>query len=384
MWHGSREIDMKLGIIPEQGGSIINLSRSGQHTRFLDAYIGEYARAFDRVRYYSYLPESVRMPPNCAVVPNPGYHRWLYAFALPVVQRESLRTCSVLRVMQAYGAIPAMAAKIRWGMPFVMTWGYRYTEVEIAKGQASARAGLLDARATLAARMADRVIVTTPAMADYVAPHARPGAVVLIPNGVDTELFRPPAETVGRRQQGARTVCYVGRLSAEKNVGMLIEAVARLNAEGAPYRVRLLLIGQGPLRDSLAAKAEVLGVETDFAGVLPNEALPARMAQCDAFVLPSLGEGHPKALLEAMSCGLPCIGTNVKGVRDVLRHEENGLLCTLNAEALAAALRRVLTDPALATRLGNAARADVVQQYDLRRLVQREIAMMQEVVRAGR
>lgn len=94
------------------------------------------------------------------------------------------------------------------------------------------------------------------------------------------------------------------------------------------------------------------GIELELAGVLPNEALPQRLTSADVFALPSLIEGHPKALLEAMSCGLACIGLDMPGVRDVIMHEQNGLLSTPNVEALAEGLRRVLDNPALAKQLG--------------------------------
>lgn len=372
---------MNLAIFPEQGGSIGNLAKSGQDSRFVHSYLGAYTRAFEHVYYFSYADEAPPLPleiaARCTVVPNPGYHRWLYAFLLPLVHRKLLRSCGVARVMQAYGAIPALPAKLLYGIPFVVTYGYRYEEIARIGGDTWWRRLLFRWRAALGARLADRVIVTTPAMGEFVAALAPRARIVLVPNGVDTHAFAP-TERAPAPAGEARTIGYIGRLSSEKNLPMLVEAAALL-APDLP--VRLLLVGKGDLHDELARRAAALGVEMEFVGVLPHDRLPALLARCDVFVLPSFNEGHPKVLIEAMACGLPCVGTDVPGIRDVLTHEVDGLLCPLTPPALAQALRRVLTDSTLAQRLGAAARATALRNYSIETLLAGEIRMMQKIAK---
>lgn len=364
---------MRLGIFPEQGGSIENLGKSGQDTRFVRGYLERYAAAFDEVLYFSYRDEQPPLPARCAVVPNRGIHRWAYAFLLPLAQRKLVRGCDVFRVMQAYGAIPAMLAKLLYGKPYVATYGYRYFD-NVRDQEGLLRALLFRWRARLGAQMADRVIVTTPEMAEYVAAFTPREKLLFVPNGVDTAQFCPADRGLARAP--ARTVVHVGRLAADKNLAMLIDAMALLDAP-----VRLVLAGGGPLRGELEAHARARGVDVEFLGPVAHERLPALLAGADLFVLCSLSEGHPKALLEAMSCGLPCVGSDVPGTRDVIRHEETGLLSALSAEALAEAMRRILEEPALAARLGAAARAFIVENYELGVLLGREIEAMQELAR---
>lgn len=363
---------MILGIFPEQGGSIANLGRVGQDTRFINAYLAEYAQHFDKVYYFSYLNEQPAVPANCYVVPNPGYHRWPYTFALPVVQRRAIAECDVFRVLQAYGSIPAQVSKLLYGKPYVVTYGYRYFD-NVRKAEPWVRAFVMAQRAKWGAQMADRVIVTTPEMGDYVAAFTPREKLLLVPNGVDTASFCPAAS---KPAGPVRTLVHVGRLSPEKNLPMLIDAIARIPAPA----LRLVLVGNGPQQAELAAYAAQQQVQVEFAGVLPHEQLPTVLQQADLFVLPSLGEGHPKALLEAMSCGLPCIGTNVRGVRDVIHDGENGLLCALSAEAIAQKIIQVLTTPALADHLSQQARRYITGAYEINKLVQREIAAMQALV----
>lgn len=370
---------MRLGIFPEQGGSIENLGKSGQDTRFVRGYLERYAVAFDEVLYFSYRDEQPPLPPRCTVVPNRGVHRWAYAFLLPLVQRKRVRGCDVFRVMQAYGAIPAILAKLLYGKPYVVTYGYRYFD-NVRAQEGLMRALFFRWRARLGAQLADRVIVTTPEMAEYVGAFTPQAKLLYVPNGVDTAQFCPagkaaqPAHTPAH--DPVRTVVHVGRLAPDKNLALLIDALALLDTP-----VRLVLAGGGPLRGELEAHARARGVAVEFLGPVAHERLPALLAAADLFVLCSLSEGHPKALLEAMSCGLPCVGSDVPGTRDVIRHEQTGLLCALSAGALAAAVQRILDDPSLAARLGAAARAYIVESYELGVLLAREIEAMQELAR---
>ena len=92
--------------------------------------------------------------------------------------------------------------------------------------------------------------------------------------------------------------------------------------------------------------------------------------------MPSLFEGHPKALIEAMACGTAVIGTNVDGIRNLIRHEETGLLCLPTVEGVRSALQRLLADEHLLKQLGRKARAAVEQEYGLNQVVSRELSVL--------
>ncbi len=365
---------MILGIFPEQGGSIANLARVGQDSRFITSYLERYAQAFEQVYYFSYAKETppfnAPLPSNCQVIPNPGYHRWAYAFLLPFVQRRYIEQCDVLRVMQAYGAIPALLTRLRYGKPYVATYGYSYFDV-VRANEPLARAHIMEQRARLGARAAAGVIVTTDEMAAHVRTFVADDKIIKVPNGVDTTRFAPRTQPLEPRAE--QVILYVGRLSKEKNLFMLLDALATI----AQVPVRLVLVGRGDQEAELKAYAAQRGVHVEFKGVVANQDLPNLLAQADLFVLPSLGEGHPKVLIEAMACGLPCVGTDVSGINNVLQHAVTGLLCQLTATDLAAKLKQILQSPELAARLGAAARAYAIDHYEQGALLQREIKFMQ-------
>jgi glycosyltransferase involved in cell wall biosynthesis len=222
---------------------------------------------------------------------------------------------------------------------------------------------------------ADAVIVTTEAMRQDVVcrlPDVEP-RVHVVPNYVDTDAFRPPT----RRSGGRYRLCYVGRLDqSQKNLRALVAAVRDLDVECE-------LIGRGALRDELArAAAAQPGLR--LCGNVPSECLPALLQSADAFVLPSFYEGHPKALLEAMACGLPVITTNVPGIREIIRHGHTGWLCEPNAESLRAGIQTVRNDPALAERMGANARQYVVEHCSLSHVLELELAVYREALSHAR
>ncbi|ABA89544.1 glycosyltransferase [Syntrophotalea carbinolica DSM 2380] len=159
--------------------------------------------------------------------------------------------------------------------------------------------------------------------------------------GVDPRLFDTARRSVSvRRELGIGdnevVAVYTGRLAAEKNLPLLMEAWRHRPADGPD---RLLLIGDGPLRSNLEAKAPA-GVV--FAGYRWGEDLARCYAAGDLFVFPSITDTFGNVMLEAMASGLPVIGFDVAGPRDVIRHGETGLVIQdQTAGALAAAMARM-------------------------------------------
>jgi len=371
---------MRLGVLPEQGGSIANLRRTGQHTRFLRQYVRRYIQAFDEVHFFSYANERLdqEVGPTFHLHPNPGIHRWLYGFLMPVVQGRAMRRCSVLRVLQATGAIPAWLAKRLYGPPFVVTFGYHYS-TELRAARRRFRAWLFDRRLAWALRRADGIIVTTPALADYARAIAPEERIALIPNSIDTDLFAPADERPAASPH--RRLIAVGNLTENKDHSLLLEAVARTGRRD----LTLTIFGRGPTEDALQRLAAEKGLALELPGIVPNETLPDRLREADAYCITSRSEGHPKSLLEAMSVGLPCIGTDAPGIRDVIRDGETGWLTPPAPAALARAIHRVYETPDAAAALGRKARAFVLEHYSAEVIMAREIAFLQEVARrAGR
>ncbi|MGK5448192.1 glycosyltransferase family 4 protein [Streptomyces radiopugnans] len=200
---------------------------------------------------------------------------------------------------------------------------------------------------------ADAVIALTPSTARRLAGDGVPAERIhAIPSGFAPDLFtreRPDPFPYLPRPR----VAYVGRLAAQKDVGTLLDAFARLPSGGA----RLLVVGDGPQRAQLQARARPLSDRVHFTGFLPHEQVPAVLAHVDVLVVPSRYEELGSVLVEAMAAGLPVVASRVGGIPDLVRDGHNGLLVPPgDAAAFARAVGRLLGDPATAARLGREAR----------------------------
>jgi glycosyltransferase involved in cell wall biosynthesis len=371
---------MELGLLPALGSGIGELRRTGQASRLIDGYLKPYARAFSRVWYFSYLPEALADYTDDGdlsdavglLSPARTRARLLRAIEMPARHRREFRRCAVLRVFQLTGIVPALLARASWGTPFVTTYGFWYARLARTRTSRLAMRALERVGLTRAAA----VIVTTEELRAHVATIAPADRIHLIPNGVDLGLFAPAPRRANRG-----SILYIGRLSEEKNLSALVQAAGALRGR---VPSRLVMIGAGPLRERLETEARTAGVTVEFPGVVDHREIPRWLGGADAFVLPSFTEGHPKALIEAMAAGVPCVASDCAGNRALVRDAGAGLLFDPRDPAgLATALERVLTDDTLASALGGRGHDLVARDYDLARLVQREIELLRRVARRG-
>lgn len=193
-----------------------------------------------------------------------------------------------------------------------------------------------------------------------------------IGNGVDTTRFHAgPAEgdpVEAWQAPGAFVVGTVGRLQDVKHQACLVDAFAilcrQLPLERA--RLRLVLVGDGPLRAQLAARIAAAGLQDVATLAGPRSDVAPVMRSFSLFALPSIAEGTPVTLLEAMASGLPVVASNVGGIPDLVQDGATGALVPANdAQALAAALAAYVGDADLARRHGAAGRARVEQRYSI-------------------
>ena len=190
-----------------------------------------------------------------------------------------------------------------------------------------------------------------------------PIPVQVIPNGVDTVTFFPAAAT---REDGAFRVLAVGRLQDQKNNAFAMRSLAASRAR-ISQRLEYHIVGDGPLRSDLLKQAEDLGLgeQVVWHGWVPRERLPGIYRSCDCLLHPTLYEGMPNVVLEAMAMGLPVIASNVSGNDDLVRHGQTGLICALGDEAeFSNALTKLAGDPRLCERLGSRARRIAETEYN--------------------
>jgi glycosyltransferase involved in cell wall biosynthesis len=221
-------------------------------------------------------------------------------------------------------------------------------------------------------RFADRIIAVSNEMkSDLVGSGIKTSKITVITNAVTmiSQQGFEQARRDGRSVLGIGAdefvVGYVGRLSKEKGLQYLLEATAILRTDG--IKIRTLLIGEGPERSVLENFVGSIGIANNVIFLGFNHQPEKWLPTMDAFVLPSLTEGTPMALLEAMSCGLPVIASAVGGIPDVVEPMRNGILISAgHASEIAESLLCLQKDVALRCKLGAEAKQTVEKKYNSR------------------
>lgn len=266
------------------------------------------------------------------------------------------------------GAPAALVARVR-GLPLVIS--LHGSDVYLAE-----RAAPLTLVAASAFRAAQAITACSGDLRQRaLRMGARPEAVEVIPYGVDPQMFRPDPHAAAqvRAELGAPPdaplIVSVSRLVYKKGLTFLLDAMPQIRAR----RPDALLVvgGYGDLRDELERRARELGIMDSvyFPGQLARDRAARYIGSADVFVVPSIRDdggnvdGLPNALLEGMGAARPIVASRVAGIPEVIDDGEHGLLVPeRDADALAAAIVRLLDDRALAERMGAAARRRVLEE----------------------
>jgi len=258
-----------------------------------------------------------------------------------------------------------------WQWPLLRVMGVHSRMVLVEHGPEAACSSASGAlRHAISINSADAVIAVSDRLAACLkskySVFVRGKPVHAIPNGTDTEFFRPQANT--------RSLGYLfmaGTLSATKDHATLLQAVALL-AKRRPVQLRLA--GDGALRSRLEDHVRGLGIRelVRILGNLDRAQLLRQYREAAVFTFATKGEGSPLALLEAMSCALPVVASDVPGVREILGGGQRGLLAPPeDPMAMASAIERILGDEELARRMGTNAREYVENNHSATRMAAR-------------
>jgi len=229
-------------------------------------------------------------------------------------------------------------------------------------------------------RSADRTLVVTDALKRIViAAGAAPETVSVVPNGIDPRMF--PAEPYRARRGAPVTIGFIGFVRDWHGLNEVIDALAG-ERDGTP--VELVIAGEGPARAGLQRRAAALGIgsRVRFIGLQPRSAIAALIGQFDIALQPrAVPYASPLKIFEYMACGRAIVAPDQPNIREILTDGETALLFDPDAPgALWQAIRRLVDDPALRERLGQAARRALeARDYTWRRNAQRIVAMAGEL-----
>jgi glycosyltransferase involved in cell wall biosynthesis len=339
------------------------------------------AVAVERFRYA--WPERLQtLAYGRGMLPNVLENPLLLVLALPYLVSLGMRTRRLARghdVVNAHFLIPQGLAAGLFGVRAVVS--LHGSDADLPLGRAG--------RCVLRLVLSHAAAVT----ANSQQTARRAGGIVpaekvrVIPMGVDTAAFTPPAGR-DRARRGPLRIISVGRLIPLKGHRYLVGALPLVRERVGT--VSLTLVGDGPEREALARYGRELGVadSVEFLGEVPHDRIAGLLGRHDIFVLPSVvlsggrTEGLGTVLLEAMAAGLPVVGTNVGGIPDIIVDDKNGILVPERSPAsIADAVVRLAGDPALSERLARAGRLTVEERFSWEKVSAQFESLFREVTK---
>lgn len=373
---GKRYAPKILGLFFTLGISLKTWYKMGMLEREVAIYnrLSDY---FDQIYFFSYgdyedtlfenyLEKNIRIIPKKYIKNN-----FLYSVLAPVIHSRILKNIAILKTNQMWGSWSAVIAKLLHKNILVTRVGYMLSVFYKKKHPKQSVMGFIINRIErIAYKFADGIIVPTYTDLKYVISKYKPlGKYAIIPNYVETDVHKPRSF---KKMSGS--ICFVGRLSEQKNLFALLEAL-----KGLPYT--LTVIGSGELENELKKFASKNKIKVRFKGNIPNHELPYILNEHEVFILPSFYEGLPKALLEAMSCGLAVIATNVEGNNEVITNGKNGILCETDPNSIRRSIIKLMENKKLQKKLGKRARETVLRKYSLEVVVKKEIELYKKIYR---
>lgn len=276
----------------------------------------------------------------------------------------------ILKANQLTGAFHAAPVKLLKGRKVIVRCGYNWMQNKLNRQGSRLRQACLFPLLYLlqfgAYLLADRIILSSEAQAESVSrnfPFFR-GKTAVIRNHIDTDFYRP-----GSGDPSA-SILFVGRLERNKNVEALIRAAARADTE-------VIIVGAGNDDEQLKGIAADLSAPVSFTGQLPPHKVRDLMQSCAIFAFPSLYEGSPKALLEAMACGMVVVVADVVGCRELVIDGITGCLCGVSEDAIHDALQRAAAmDAATTTLMRRRAREFVMDNCSFQSVIKQELAII--------
>jgi len=348
---------VNIGIFLGIGESLGQMEKTGQKDRFVNFYLKRYIKDFEKVYLFSYANELDNLPKNIILVPNKSFfHRFIYAFLLPIINREKVQDCDVIRGFGLTSSIPSFLLF----KPFIINWPYDYLQL-LKVEKRYFYIPIFYILEKLAFTRAKKVFIATKKK----FRNLKEKKYIYLPNGVDISLFKP---TLNHK----RGIVYVGRLEEQKNLFFLIDSIAFL-----PERFRkIAFLGSGSLKTKLQKYALEKKVLLSMHRPISNSNLPKFMANYSIFTLASFAEGSPKALLEAMAVGLVPVVTDFETATDIVTNANNGFIINFNKEEFSVKIKNLLENKNLWLNLSKNASHKISREFNLSKLMDKEIRIL--------
>lgn len=354
-----------LAVFFTRGLSFVRWDKLGMFEREIKIYQA-LSKEFKEIYFFSYGNDEKYhklFSENVKIVSKPKFVPSLfYSFLIPFIHYRILKNIDILKTNQMDGSWSAVITKKLFRNKLVIRCGYEWLNfIEISNRPLWKRffAKIVE---NFSYKNANIIIQTSKGAIDFLIKRFEidSNKIFLIPNYVNIDFFTPQyvVKEAGR-------IIVVGRLEPQKNLFNLIEAVQGLS-------VNLVFVGEGSQREDLEIFAKTKGVKVCFMGKLPQSDIVKELSISEIYAIPSIYEGHPKALLEAMSCGLACVGSNIPGINDTIADGQDGIICGTDVESINHSIKLLICNRELREKIGLNARKKILEKFSLEKIISRE------------
>ncbi|MEW6417127.1 MAG: glycosyltransferase family 4 protein [Nitrospirota bacterium] len=354
--------------------------RTWDETGLIDREILIYKKLLEKgikVSFITYDDESdyqyqdklgdIEIIPFYAFVKKPSNKviKFLQSFFLPFILKKQLQKADIFKTNQMSMTWAPLLAKLIFKKKLIIRCGFEWYRFLVKKSQSIFLKLFVYITELFSYYIADGIILTSENDRQYIIKKfyiKNWEKIKVISNFIDTDTFKP----LDSFRKKNNHLIFIGRLTEQKNLLNLFEALK-------DSKYCLDIIGDGELKEKLINYSVQNQVRINFLSKIPNSEMPHILNQYHTFIFPSYYEGNPKALLEAMSCRLAVIGTNVEGINNVIKHKENGYLCKTDSQSIRDAIDVVMEDELLRKRMGVQARKFVINHCSINEIVKKEI-----------
>jgi glycosyltransferase involved in cell wall biosynthesis len=307
--------------------------------------------------------------------PTSVWIRLFASFLLPIRFADEFKSADLYKSNQMSGSWVGVVAKILYRKPFLLRCGYELSEalkLEKARMWKRISAWVLS---FVCYHFATQILVPTDDIKNLINKKflIKKAKINVHPNSVDTRIFSASPDELQRKSG----ILFVGRLTYQKNIFLLLDAVLDLDVD-------VTIVGAGELLKDVKERINVGRNNVTLLRDIPNDELAAIYKESLIYVLCSRYEGNPKSLIEAMACGCAVVGTAVSGIKNMISHEKTGILVTEDKNALRQALLQLIQSREICATLGRAARELVVEKFSLSQSSAREREIYDTLVSTNR
>ncbi len=295
-------------------------------------------------------------------------------FFVPFILLPYIKDADIIKSKQIFGSwVPAILSKIL-GKPYLLRTGYDYMHFFSKSHSSKILYNLLLIIFRFTTNCASKILVATKKDEERMISYF-PNCIKKVevsPNWVDTNKFKH----LNLERYDDR-ILFVGRLVEQKNIRLLIDAIA-------DTKIQADIVGDGNLKEDLINYAHIKKSKVFFKGILDNDELVNIYNKYRVFVLLSTHSGNPKTLMEAMACGISVIGTNVIGIKQLISHNKNGILVDQDKLLIRESILALLKDAELQNFLSKNARKYICEEFSLDSYVKYELSLYKNLLNKSR